>query len=70
MNHFFQKYSGGGLGDARDALNHSYDAKLAVKVSDLSMRRIISQDYTTRYKTVDEDGNYVPATEETKDEGL
>ena len=45
-------------------------AKLAVKVSDLSMRRIISQDYTTRYKTVDEDGNYVPATEETKDEGL
>jgi len=56
MNHFFQKYMN--LDEAWDALNHSFDAKMAVKVSDLGMRRIISQDYTTNLKTMDGEGNF------------
>ena len=43
MNHFFQNYSSNDrLDEAMEVLNVSFEAKLAAKVSDLSVRRIIS----------------------------
>jgi len=49
MNQFFSKHVlTNSLEEATKSLNQSFEAKLALKVSDLSIRRSISQDYTLR----------------------
>ena len=57
MNHFFQNYSSNDrLDEAMEVLNVSFEAKLAAKVSDLSVRRIISQDYSVTNSQQEEGG--------------
>ena len=64
MNQFFQKHQvSGQLDKAAAELNSSYEAKLALKISDLDIRRMISQDYTTRHRVVNEAGEYELATD-------
>ena len=58
MNTFFKEYTGSDadLKEARSELNASYEAKLASLVKSRHMRKIITQDYTTRFNAVDENG--------------
>ena len=47
MNQFFQRYATTSrdsfdINETLDVLNHTFDAKMASKVSDLSIRRMIS----------------------------
>ena len=62
MNTFFLD-SSKSLKEQRQELNASYDAKLASLVKSRHIRSIITQDYTTRFRTIDEDGQYVLVTD-------
>ena len=61
MNHFFQKFPVDRLERATAALNKSYEAQLALKVEDLGLREVVSQDYTTRFRVLNEEGELVLA---------
>lgn len=64
LNQFFQGHVlADSLDEATAALDHSYEAKLAVKVTDHLVRRQISQDYTTRDRVVADDGTYRKAVD-------
>ena len=49
------------------ALNHSFNAKVAAKVNDLTVRRIISSDYTTQFRVLNEKGQMVISEEDHPD---
>ena len=44
-------------------LDHAYDAKVASKVTQNSLRQIINSDFTTKYRNLDDDGNLVVSAE-------
>ncbi len=49
------------------ALNHSFNAKVAAKVNDLTVRRIISSDYTTQFRVLNDKGQMVISEEDHPD---